>query len=55
MEEDDSYKGGPGLGRAAGQGTVGDLEERLMKECKSLGLILESEEVSCFKTPVPDG
>ncbi len=46
MEEDDSYKGGPGMGRAAGQGTVGDLEERLMKECKSLGLILENEEVS---------
>jgi hypothetical protein len=45
MEEDDSYKGGPGLGRAAGQGTVGDLEERLMKECRSLGLILENEEV----------
>lgn len=44
MEEDDSYKGGPGLGRAAGQGTVGDLEERLMKECKALGLILENEE-----------
>jgi len=46
MEEDDSYKGGPGLGRAAGQGTVGDLEERLMKECKALGLVLENEEVS---------
>lgn len=45
LEEDDSFKGGGfGLGRAAGQGTVGDLEERLMKECKALGLIIENEE-----------
>jgi hypothetical protein len=38
-------KGGPGMGRGVGQGTVGDLEERLMKECKSLGLIMDDEEV----------
>lgn len=38
-------KGGPGMGRGVGQGTVGDLEERLMKECKALGLIMEDEEV----------
>lgn len=48
MDEDDSYRGGPGLGRAAGQGTVGDLEERLMKECKALGLIRDGEEVGCL-------
>jgi transcriptional adapter 3 len=45
MEEDDTYRG-HGMGRAAGQGTVGDLEERLMKECKALGLILDNDEVS---------
>ena len=38
-------KGGPGMGRGVGQGTVGDLEERLMKECKALGLIMDDEEV----------
>ncbi|PVG02196.1 hypothetical protein CPB86DRAFT_870487 [Serendipita vermifera] len=43
MEEDDTYRG-HGMGRAAGQGTVGDLEERLMKECRALGLILDSDE-----------
>ncbi|KAG8828984.1 Transcriptional regulator [Serendipita sp. 399] len=43
-EDDDGLKGGPGMGRAIGQGTVGDLEERLMKECKALGLITEGEE-----------
>lgn len=58
-DEDDTFasfnpsglgvKGGPGLGRGIGQGTVGDLEERLMKECKALGLILESDEVrDCY-------
>ncbi|KAG8830309.1 Transcriptional regulator [Serendipita sp. 411] len=43
-EEEDGPKGGPGMGRGVGQGTVGDLEERLMKECKALGLIAEGEE-----------
>ncbi|CAG8637400.1 14954_t:CDS:2, partial [Acaulospora colombiana] len=43
MEEDDTYRG-HGMGRAAGQGTVGDLEERLMKECRALGLILDNDE-----------
>lgn len=40
LEEEGEVGRGFGLGRGVGQGTVGDLEERLMKECKSLGLIM---------------
>lgn len=45
-QEDEDTSRGFGLGRASGQGTVGDLEERLMRECKALGLFQESGEVS---------
>jgi len=36
---------GLGMGRATGQGTVGDLEDRLMEECRSLGVLLDQKEV----------
>ena len=39
---------GLGMGRATGQGTVGDLEDRLMEECRSLGILLDQKEV-CFQ------
>ena len=36
---------GLGMGRATGQGTVGDLEDRLMEECRSIGILLDQKEV----------